>query len=361
MRNRLATPVAAALSMSGAMASADTLTVCATGCQYDSILQAIEAAQDGDVIQLSAEIYEEGESIDPAGKQITLRGALDKAGNPSSVIDGGNPVGGTSGVRVLVCRTGETSTTVFENLVIQNGYAVGNFTIGNGGGGMYNDATSPTVINCVFRNNLAVYNGGGMFNDNGSRPTVEDCVFTGNSAYVGGGMCNTRFVPGDDDSDGEDELSDEGPILIDSIFEGNFAQVGGAMATYTNASLAGCSLTDNTANSGAGGIYTGFGSEAVSNPSLIDTTVCGNQWGQISAGYQDLGGNCVTNSCDDCDPSSADSCPADLDGNDLVDSADLGLVIGGWGTSGSVADIDGDGVVNATDLGLVIGAWGPCP
>ena len=53
-----------------------------------------------------------------------------------------------------------------------------------------------------------------------------------------------------------------------------------------------------------------------------------------------------------------DPCPADLDGNDLVDGSDLALVLAGWGTPSG--DITGDGTTNGTDLAIMIGMWGPC-
>lgn len=46
----------------------------------------------------------------------------------------------------------------------------------------------------------------------------------------------------------------------------------------------------------------------------------------------------------------------DLDGNGLVNGADLGLLLGAWGTAGP-GDLNSDGVVNGTDLGLILGAW----
>ena len=66
------------LAISSATASAETITVCASGCDYTSINAAIGAAGDGDVIQLAAETYFEGEQIDTLGKAITLRGVLDE-------------------------------------------------------------------------------------------------------------------------------------------------------------------------------------------------------------------------------------------------------------------------------------------
>ena len=105
-----------ALAFSSVTASAETITVCASGCDYTSINAAINAASDGDVIQLAAETYFEGAQINTLGKAITLRGMLDKTGEPASVLDG------AGSHRVLICQSGETSATVFENLVIQNGY-----------------------------------------------------------------------------------------------------------------------------------------------------------------------------------------------------------------------------------------------
>ncbi len=69
-----------ALAFSSVTASAETITVCANGCDYTSINAAIGAASDGDVIQLSTETYFEGQVIDTLGMAITLRGVLDKAG-----------------------------------------------------------------------------------------------------------------------------------------------------------------------------------------------------------------------------------------------------------------------------------------
>ena len=54
-------------------------------------------------------------------------------------------------------------------------------------------------------------------------------------------------------------------------------------------------------------------------------------------------------------------CLGDVNGDEIVDSADLGLVIGAWGTASPSIDLNGDGLVDSGDLGLVIGAWGVCP
>ena len=56
-------------------------------------------------------------------------------------------------------------------------------------------------------------------------------------------------------------------------------------------------------------------------------------------------------------------CPSDLNGDSLVNGADLGQMLGVWGPCPALcpADLDNDGLVSGSDLGLMLGAWGVCP
>ena len=55
-------------------------------------------------------------------------------------------------------------------------------------------------------------------------------------------------------------------------------------------------------------------------------------------------------------------CFADVNGDGIVDSGDLGLLLGAWGAcSGCPQDLDGNGTVDAADLGLLLAAFGDCP
>lgn len=49
---------------------------------------------------------------------------------------------------------------------------------------------------------------------------------------------------------------------------------------------------------------------------------------------------------------------ADLNGDNVVDSADLALLLGMWGTQDEVGDLNGDGVVDSADLAMMLGEWG---
>jgi hypothetical protein len=54
------------------------------------------------------------------------------------------------------------------------------------------------------------------------------------------------------------------------------------------------------------------------------------------------------------------SCPGDLDFSGYVDSADLGAVLGDYGTEGGPNDVDGNGYVDSADVGFILLNCGPC-
>ncbi|TVQ29876.1 MAG: hypothetical protein EA376_14615 [Phycisphaeraceae bacterium] len=59
------------------------------------------------------------------------------------------------------------------------------------------------------------------------------------------------------------------------------------------------------------------------------------------------------------------NCPADLNGDGVVNAQDLGILLGSWGVCPPApapcpGDTNGDGVVNAQDLSAILGSWGAC-
>ena len=59
--------------------------------------------------------------------------------------------------------------------------------------------------------------------------------------------------------------------------------------------------------------------------------------------------------------SDATPCVGDLNDDEVVDGADISLVLGYWGHLDTAYDVDGDGRVDGADLAMVLGAWGACP
>ncbi|MFO0826943.1 MAG: hypothetical protein U0572_02250 [Phycisphaerales bacterium] len=51
-------------------------------------------------------------------------------------------------------------------------------------------------------------------------------------------------------------------------------------------------------------------------------------------------------------------CVGDFNGDGQRDGADLGSLLGAWGTAGG--DLNADGTTDAADLAILLGGWGPC-
>lgn len=54
-----------------------------------------------------------------------------------------------------------------------------------------------------------------------------------------------------------------------------------------------------------------------------------------------------------------EGCPADFDGDGVVNTVDLLFLLGAWGTP--EGDVNDDGDTDADDLLALIAAWGDCP
>ena len=119
--------------------------------------------------------------------------------------------------------------------------------------------------------------------------------------------------------------------------------------SFSSPILANCTFTSNSAD------YRGDGMRNIypSSPTLLNCTFTECCQVDPPRSFIDGGGNDYESWCDDC--------RADVNCRDnAVNAADLGILIGSWGTNDPQCDINGDGTVSAADLGLLIGAWGPC-
>ena len=122
---------------------------------------------------------------------------------------------------------------VIDGFTIMGGNADGYFA--SEAGGMVNNFSSPTVINCTFTRNRG-WNGGGMHNYFSS-PMVNNCIFNGNSAgQYGGGIYNSSSSPTVTNctffentasvSGGGMENRNSSPMVKNCIFWGDFAPLG---------------------------------------------------------------------------------------------------------------------------------------
>lgn len=146
------------------------------------------------------------------------------------------------------------------------------------GGGMYNEASSPTINNCTFTLNDG-WVGGGMYNIDSS-PILNKCTFYKNTAVYGGGMSNIHSSPtlincifsmnSAPNGGGGMENSGSSPNLINCIFVMNDHYAMRNLGSHPT--LTGCTIIWNN-----GGIYNpDWGEGSPSYPNLINCIMWGN-------------------------------------------------------------------------------------
>jgi VCBS repeat-containing protein len=217
-----------------------------------------------------------------AANNTTLSGDL--AGN-----DRGNPADFANHVEnsyhVLVA-SGTDATAVLDGFTVRGGNAdAGGSDFGNNnGGGMYNDAGSPTIRNVTFTSNRSglfvaggAGSGGAMYNSNGGRPTITNATFSSNlSTGSGGGIYNA---------------SGSSPTVTNALFSGNTANNGGGIAdVFSNSTVVNSVFTGANTSSG-GGVAVVRQSSAEGSPptSVINSTFSGN--GATGGGFAALNNN----------------------------------------------------------------------
>ena len=292
-------------------AAEDTITVCSSGCDFTSINEAIQAADEGDTITIAAGNYYEGVPVDPNGKAVHLLGAINECGGPAVYIDG------TGTHQGITCTSAETTETLFENLVILNGYG-----FESNGGGLMIDASSPRFLNCMFINNAASsgYGGGAASIRNSASPVFELCTFSGNQAASGAAVSvNYSSSPTFDTCTFVNNVATSGPSCGLSILNGG------------STLIIGCTLSGN---SGAPGWANRAISSGGSVPTITNTIVCDND---VYGDYTDGGGNCF-DACSTCVPTYGD-----MDCDRVTDDADECPY-------GDKGDSDGDGTPDCDDL-----------
>ncbi len=263
---------------------------------HPTIQQAIDVAADNSEIIVAPGMYEE--TIDFLGKSIHLQSS---DGPEETVIDASG-LGGS----VVTAENGEGPDTILEGFTITGGDA-------GSGGGMYNFAASPTVVNVIFADNSAT-NGGAVANESGAEPVFQNCVFENNSASNDGGALHNIFF--------------STATVEDSLFAGN------------------------TSSSTGGAVWNSPGT--LCNTHVSGTTFCENSPDDISGTWHDGGGNDFPETC-------PVDIPGDLTGDGQVGGADLGILLSQWGECADPddcpADLTGSGTVGGADLGILLSNW----
>jgi hypothetical protein len=253
------------------------------------------------------------------------------------------------------------------------------------GGGVNVVIAEPLFVNCVFSGNQAFGTGGAMNAQVDAAPTIVNSTMWMNTATVGGGIGESLSPPA--------SLTVENSILWDNVPDQinlsitptvRYCDIEGGWSgpnIAVNRQFVDADGPDNTAGTLDDDLHLQAGSPCID---AADNTAVPPDGTDL-----DGDGNVTERTPYDRaelprfvdDPATADTgvpdgvnpivdigayefqvtptCPADLNGDGVVDVDDLLIVLGAWGTPGG--DVNGDTTTDVDDLLIVLGAWGPCP
>ncbi|MBU2652511.1 MAG: right-handed parallel beta-helix repeat-containing protein, partial [Bacteroidetes bacterium] len=147
---------------------------------YVTIQEAIDHASDNDTIILADGIYAGtgNRNLVCYGLPLTIKSAN---GPENCIIDCEGLVGEDR--IAFTFRSCESAGTLIQGITIRNAISDG-FT-----SAIRIEDDSPTIRNCIFKNNHALY-GGGLVVTGQSHPIIENCLFVDNSANFGGAVAS---------------------------------------------------------------------------------------------------------------------------------------------------------------------------
>jgi hypothetical protein len=242
------------------VASGDTVTVCATGCDFVTIQDAIDDSgiSAGDVINITDAVHTESDIL--VNKDVTIQGQ----GADSTIVQAHADVDEATG-RVFFIATG--SVVTIRKMTIRHGNpssepksgggirnegelmieeSVISHNRGSSGGGILNDGRLK-LINCSVNNNTAkggsIFDcgtGGGIKNLVGVATLINSTVSNNTSWRKGGGLhiaCHGTLELINSTISGNSTTDDGGGVYLDGVGE------------FTNSTI-----VDNNAHNG-GGVY----------------------------------------------------------------------------------------------------------
>ena len=253
--------------------------------EYVTIQAAIDVATNGDIVEIADGTYTGmgNKDLDLGGKAITVRST---SGNPALCVIDCEKDG-----RGFYFHSGEQPDSVIDGVTIANGFVDGGGPGYYFGGGVYCIGSSPTLTNCIIRDNVSFGwkgAGGGVYCESSS-PLLTKCTITGNSAPSPFGLGGGLFASGSssptlsqckivnnaawEGGGGVSCYNSSSPILINTTFRQNRAANGGGVHCdyYASPTIIACTISRNAADSGAG-IYC-----IRSSPDLSNCVISKNQ------------------------------------------------------------------------------------
>jgi hypothetical protein len=245
------------------------------GYDFNTIQAAIDDANDGDVVIVSAGTYtvDGNRDIDFKGKAITVRSADPNDPNivATTIID----CNGTqeNPHRGFYFHSGENLSSELNGVTICNGYVTQ--ALGSLGGAIYCESGSgPKIINCRIINSMAFSwpllgagSGGGVAGCDGE---IINCLISGNGAMYGGGLADC-----------------DGSIQKNIITNNKAGYLGGGLCSCDGV-IQGNTVSHNRANSHGGGL-------AYCSASIRNNVIYGNSTYGVGGGLYKCNGEIENN------------------------------------------------------------------
>ena len=182
-----------------------------------------------------------------SGKMITIRS---ENGPETCIIDCGKSERG------FYLNWNETEGTIIDGFTVQNGYGSDSGILSSGnsnGGAIYICDSSPSILNCILKENNAKTDGGGISLLR-SDSTIKNMVIIANKAGRDGGGID----------------AEDCRILLQNclIAENQAGQSGGGVSIYKGSStLSNCTISTNTSNNG-GALEANYTTSLIANSIL---------------------------------------------------------------------------------------------
>ncbi|RLS65052.1 MAG: hypothetical protein DWH96_01915 [Planctomycetota bacterium] len=247
---------------------------------------------------------------------------------------------GNTAARAGAIESYGSSATKITNCVFSGNSATG----ANGGGAVWIGTSSAcTIRNSTFVANSATTLAGCIINTSGTS-SIVNCILWQNSGP--GGMTAANQITNSGGSTG----------VTYSVVTGGFTGTGNTNvdplfvdAPTRNYAL---QLTSPAIDAGANAsVPVGTTTDITGAPRFVNITTVVDT-GVGSPPMVDRGAY-------EAQTPPPPPCPADLDGNAIVDAADLATLLSYWGGSGT-GDLNASGTIDAADLTIILNAWGPC-
>ncbi|MDP7030345.1 MAG: right-handed parallel beta-helix repeat-containing protein [Phycisphaerales bacterium] len=417
MQSRTSLLIATVLGLASPAAAVTWLVDVAGGGDYTAIQDAVDAASDGDVIEIAPGTYIDDDE-DGVVVSLGVTNTLDltiRATAPGVTIDGQDAAQGLAcwsgdvvieGIDFVDCATtsqdgggvlarnaGESitiSSCTFTNCSDQQSFGKGGaicldsavssqpitFSLADTtmfgcsstsyGGCMFVDNASGTISNCTFEDGWAS-NGGAMEVRSGVA-TISGSIFTGNIASNGGAMrlydvesdvtvTSSQFRMNDASFGSAAQVAKGLLTLVSCDVEDNVATRSGAVYIRSDGTVdvSYSIFSLNEATESGYDTWHAISGDADAALSVADSTFCDHpSSGEIEMAYTDGGGNDLGDWC----------CPGDVDQDGDVDGGDIALFLSAYGsaliTADDRVDVSRDDDADVEDLLGLLTNWGVC-